>query len=180
VKSILFLLGKTKIRVDVLKEVEMVYELSLLKKLTKYHFWFPWPLSDRQCLIAFSAFPLLDRKALMITMRTPQEGGLYYNREIPEAKNGEVRMKINLGCLYAESVGDGMCKIVFVVSADGNIVSIIQRFLPNWLVNYGTKTIMYYLMAKLRDKMEHVEGSVYEDRMRNRPGMYEMMKNAHL
>jgi hypothetical protein len=65
-----------------------------------------------------------DRRAMMITMETP-EGNDYYGSQIPETTSREVRMRIKLGCLYAEQIGENKTKIIFVVSADGNIVKFI-------------------------------------------------------
>ena len=93
----------------------------MLQKLTKYHFWFPWPLSDRQCLLAFNAIPMPERRAMIITMKTP-DTNTFFDEAIPAPTPGEVRMKMNLGCLYAEAVNQSQSKIIFVVSADGNIV----------------------------------------------------------
>jgi hypothetical protein len=110
--------------VSVLKRVVVIAEPTITRKLARFHFWFPWPMSDRQCIIEFNALPIPEKNACMITMRTPLSEN-YLDRKIPQFDDGEVQMSVRTGCLYAQSLDENTTKIVFVVNADGNIVKFI-------------------------------------------------------
>ena len=46
------------------------------------------------------------------------------------------------------------------------------------LINFGTKHIMYYVMDKLRTKIMNFEGSVYEERVREKPEYYDYIQKT--
>ena len=160
---------------DALKDISIIHEASTLRKLAKYHFHFPWPGSDRHCMIEFTGHRLIQKQGIMISMISPSKN-TYFNTPVPEPAHNETRMRMNLGCLYAEKITNNQCKIIFCVSADINIVILIQRFLPKFLINYGTKTIMYYLMEKLRNKIYSIPGSIYEERIFSKFEFYEKIR----
>ena len=108
--------------VAVATKIEVLAEPTITRKLTKFHFWFPWPLSNRQCVIEFSAFPIPREKACMILMRTPESEN-YLGHEVPPFAEGEVKMWVRAGCLYAQVVDENTTRIMFLVSADLNIVT---------------------------------------------------------
>ena len=56
-------------------------------------------------------------------MKTPTEG--YLGEELPKPSKGEISMKVNLGCLYVESLSEESTRLIIVMSADGNIVIFI-------------------------------------------------------
>lgn len=91
------------------------------RKLIKNHYWFPWPVSDRHCVLEFNAIPVPHRRASIITMRTPTSEN-YLNFKIPPLKDGQVRMWVRVGCLYAQYVDTDKTKVIFMVNSDMNIV----------------------------------------------------------
>jgi len=156
--------------VDVLKEVHVLAEPTQTRKFALYNFWFPWPLSDRECMLEFVAIPVAAEKAACIVMRTPKSNS-YMNSEIPPVADGKKRMTMNIGCLYAQSLSPTQSRIVFIAQVNPNI-----SFLPGWLINFGTKHIMYYLMDTLRNKIMNFNGSIYETRVNERRGYYEFLE----
>lgn len=46
------------------------------------------------------------------------------------------------------------------------------------LINFGAKHIMYYVMDKLRNKIENFDGSVYEERVRAKPEYYDFLQKT--
>ena len=108
-------------RVDILKQVDIYATPTITRKLTKYHFWFPWPVSDRHCILDFNAVPLPSRKATLITMKTPTSEN-YLNMKIPALAKDEVRMWVRVGCLYAEYVDVNKTRVIFMINSDMNIV----------------------------------------------------------
>ena len=110
--------------VSVVTRLDVLSEPTMTRKLTKFHFWFPWPLANRQCIIEFNAFPIAKEKGCLITMKTPESEN-YMGMKIPAFEANEVRMWVRLGCLYAKMIDESTTKVTFLVSADGNIVSFI-------------------------------------------------------
>ncbi|CAG9319875.1 unnamed protein product [Blepharisma stoltei] len=155
--------------VDVLKQVTVFESPSRTRKFARYNFWFPWPLSDRECMLEFAAFPIVSEKAICIVMRSPKSDN-YMNFDIPPPAEGKKRMFMNIGCLYAQVISPTQTKIIFIAQANANIF-----LLPRWLINFGTKHIMYYLMDTLRNKILNFQGSIYEEKMNEKRDFYEFM-----
>jgi hypothetical protein len=158
--------------VDALKGCEILASPTMTRKLVKYHFWFPWPVSDRHCIVEFNALPLPDRHACMVTMKTPSSEN-YMNMKIPALNEGETRMWVRTGCLYIEYIDPVRTRVTYVVTCDLNIA-----LLPMVLINFGTKHIMYYVMDKLREKVLGFNGSIYEQRVREKPEFYDFLRKS--
>ncbi|CAG9311953.1 unnamed protein product [Blepharisma stoltei] len=152
--------------VQVLNGVEIIAEPTNSRKLGFYNFWFPWPLSDRQCVLEFSAYPVRSEQGVLIMMKTP-ETSKYLGAEIPAAAEGLARMNIPIGGVFVQYISPILTKVVIVVQANGNISSV-----PDWLFNFGTKRIMYYLMDALRNQVLNFQGSIYERRVAEREEYY--------
>mmetsp|Transcript_25239 Transcript_25239/g.24853 ORF Transcript_25239/g.24853 Transcript_25239/m.24853 type:complete len:194 (+) Transcript_25239:269-850(+) len=155
--------------VQVLNGVETIAEPTNSRKLGFYNFWFPWPLSDRQCVLEFSTYPVKSEQGILIMMKTP-ENSKYLNIDIPGPLEGLVRMNIPIGGVFVQYISPMLTKVVIVVQANGNISS-----LPDWLFNFGTKRIMYYLMDALRNQVLNFQGSVYERRVTEREEYYRFL-----
>ena len=111
-------------------------------------------------------------------MKTPSNNEYLGQDIIPKPQRGETRMRVIIGCINVEYVNESESKLTFLTSADGNIVIFIQRFLPQFLINFGTKHIMYYIMQELRTKIAEVKGSVYEERMNQKPEYYDYIQKT--
>lgn len=107
-----------------LKQVDVYHSPTMTRKLVKYLFWFPWPVSDRHCVMEFNALPLVQRRALIVTMKSPTSEN-YLNFKIPALRDGETRMWVRVGCLYAEYIDENRSKVVFMINSDMNIVRFI-------------------------------------------------------
>ncbi|CAG9326917.1 unnamed protein product [Blepharisma stoltei] len=153
-----------------MKGVTVVSAPTKTRKLVIYHMSFPWPLSDRELVVTFNALPNPEDKSCTIVMATPQTS-TYLNSEIPPCDRGNVRINVPIGCLYVKYLSENLTRVVFVVSANSNI-----RYLPRWLVNFGSKHIMYSMMATLRNKIENFEGSIYEKRVQEKPEYYNFLR----
>jgi len=47
--------------------------------------------------------------------------------------------------------------------------------MPQWLINFGLKYIMYYLMVSLRNSLKQLSGSQYEQRLKQRSEYYKFI-----
>lgn len=140
----------------------------------KYDFWFPWPLSNRECLLEFSAFPVPEDQSMLIIMRTPNDS--YLNTLLPASQNGSIRMSIPIGCILVKYISPYLTKISILVQA--NASTIPTNLLPEWLLNFGKKQIMYFLMDSLRKTVLEFKGSEYESKLLSNPEFYGFLKKV--
>lgn len=138
----------------------------------KYSFWFPWPLTNRECFLEFSAYPIQEEQAMLILMRSP--GVEYLGQEIPLPGQDVVRMEINIGCIFVQWIAPSTTKVEILVQANAGVGG-IPSLLPNWLVDFGKKQIMYFLMDALRHNVAGFEGSEYQVRVRDKKEFYEFV-----
>jgi hypothetical protein len=146
---------------------------SKLKKLMKYQFWFPWPLANRECFIDFSAYPICEEQSLMIIMRSPSIS--YLSLQIPQALEGVQRMVVPLGCILIKPILPSLTQVTIMAQANSN-TDFKPTFLPEWLLEFGKKQMMYFLMDSLRMTVQNFEGSEYENRVANNSEFYSFLR----
>jgi hypothetical protein len=138
----------------------------------RYQFWFPWPLTTRECYIDFSAYPVLEEQAILIIMRSPD--CKYLGVDIPPADETIQRMVIPLGCILIKSILPSLTQVTIMAQANSN-TDFKPTFLPEWLLEFGKKQMMYFLMDSLRITVDNFEGSEYQNRV-NRDEFYGFLK----
>lgn len=156
-----------------LKKVVIYEQPTKTRVLLKYIFDFPWPLSERHCFLEFYSVPM--NKALMIINRSPVENN-YLGRALPKVHRGETFMRVNLGCLLVEYLSENQTRLTIMNSCDANIVITTQSFLPNFIINFGTKHLLYYMMEEIRSKISNIQGSIYEERINTRKDFYDYLR----
>jgi hypothetical protein len=124
-------------------------------------------------LIEFSAFPVREKQGMLILMRSPQ--GRYLDMPIPQPVDDTVRMSVVMGCIFVQYISPVVTKISILVQANATIDPIS---LPEWLLNFGKKQIMHFLMDSLRSTIESFSGSEYETRVAQNSDFYEFIKNV--
>eukprot|EP00361_Fabrea_salina_P007136 CAMPEP_0202440484 /NCGR_PEP_ID=MMETSP1345-20130828/36722_1 /ASSEMBLY_ACC=CAM_ASM_000843 /TAXON_ID=342563 /ORGANISM="Fabrea Fabrea salina" /LENGTH=232 /DNA_ID=CAMNT_0049055085 /DNA_START=764 /DNA_END=1460 /DNA_ORIENTATION=+ len=149
---------------------EVLLQPSRFRKLLRYHFSFPWPVSDRECILEFCGIPIHDEAAVIILMKNAK-GEKYLGTELPSRRE-MTQLIVPMGCLYLQILSPQRTKVVFCVNASANIT-----FIPNWLCNFASKHIMYYMMQALRDKIVNFKGSVYEERVTEKKDTYDYIMN---
>ena len=137
----------------------------------RYSFWFPWPLSNRECYLEFSAYPVPEEQSLLIIMRSPKDS--YLDFQLPEVTPDTERMSVSLGCLLVQYISPSLTKVTILVQANATVIR--QSLLPDWLLNFGKKQMMYFLMDALRISVMSFTGSEYENRVQTRPEFYEFV-----
>lgn len=162
------------LRIHALSNVDVLYAPAKFKKLMKYSFWFPWPLSNRECFLEFSGYPVPEDQAMLIIMRSPQNS--YMGMDLPESTDEVQRMNIPLGCVYVQFISPTITKVCILVQA--NAESGQNSILPEWLLNFGKKQMMYFLMDALRLSVINFRGSEYENRVSNKTEFYDFLRRV--
>jgi hypothetical protein len=161
-------------RIHALSQVTVLSSPSKFKKLMKFNFWFPWPLTNRECLLEFSAYPVPEDQAILILMRSP--GSKYLNTVLPETNNQIIRMIVPIGCISIQYVSPKLTKVSILVQANATVIQ--KDLLPDWLLNFGKKQMMYFLMDSLRHSVLNFYGSEYENRIQVNSDLYDLIKKV--
>lgn len=139
----------------------------------KYNFWFPWPLTNRECFLDFSAYPVAEEQSIMILMRSPVDK--YMNFDIPQPVENIHRMIVPMGCILVKSILPSLIEVTIMVQANSN-VDYSPSFLPEWLLEFGKKQMMYFLMDALRITVHNFGGSEYENRINQKTEFYNFLR----
>ena len=161
-------------RIHALSQVTVLSAPAKFKKLMKYSFWFPWPLSSRECFLEFSGYPVVEDQAMLIIMRSPKS--VYMDYILPENDPNIQRMSVPLGCLLVQYISPDLTKVSILVQA--NATCIQQSILPEWLLNFGKKQMMFFLMDALRINVMNFRGSEYENRVINKVEYYDFLRKV--
>jgi hypothetical protein len=106
---------------NILKNVDIIAEPNITRKLLKYHFLLPWPLDDRFGFVEFNAVPLPNKSSLIITMKSPESEN-YLGIKVPALNEGELRMRTKIGCSYLEMIDSNTTKVTLLSCLDFQIV----------------------------------------------------------
>jgi hypothetical protein len=105
--------------VEPLRDIKIFEQPTKTRILQKYQFSFPWPLSERHCMIEVHSVPM--NQAVSIVLKTPQEK-YYLGKKIFEGNEGETWMRINVGCIFVEYLEENKTRLIIMTSCDPNIV----------------------------------------------------------
>jgi len=157
-----------------LSQVTHLYSPCKFKKLMRYHFWFPWPLTNRECLLDFAAYPVTEKQAMLILMKSPEE---YLGLDMPLPDANSVRMEVDIGGIFVQWMDVNITRVQILVKANAKIGN-LPGLLPEWLVSFGKKQIMYFLMDSLRHVLLGFEGSEYETRVQEKKEFYGALRKV--
>ena len=149
----------------------MVFSPTKFRQIIKYRLSLPWPISDRQMLLECVGIPIVHAKSILIVFRTPPEK-VYLGFDVPHIGDDEARIDVPLGCINILYVDQHSSLVTIIDRANPHIVLSTQPLIPQNVINFGTKHIVYYMMKKIRDFCESYEGSEYEQRVRENPQYY--------
>jgi hypothetical protein len=161
------------IRIHALSQVNVLASPAKFKKLMKYNFWFPWPLTNRECYLEFSAYPVPEDQGILVIMRSPKTS--YMELKLPESTSTIERMNVKLGCILIQYISPNLTKVSILVQANANYD---QSILPNWLLTFGKKQMMYFLMDSLRIAVMNFRGSEYENRVNKKHEYYDFIRKV--
>lgn len=136
------------------------------RRLLRFRFDMPWPLTNREAVVSVVGIPVPYNRSALLVIRSV-EGSRYLNFKIPDTSEGEVRIDINICCVNIVYKGPEDTHLSLIVRSDPKIA-----MLPQFLINFATKHVMYYMMDTIREKVRNYPGSEYERRVRQNPEYY--------
>jgi len=105
--------------VSSIKSTQVLLQPTLFRKVLRQHFSFPWPISDRECILEFFGVPDYHKGSVMILMKSCQ--GAYMEDSFSQRLTP---LRVPLGCIYVEFLGPQSTRVVICVHANPDIVSV--------------------------------------------------------
>ena len=162
-----------------LELAEVIFEPSMFRKLIKYKYNLPWPITSRELILECFGLPVVEAKSILIAFRTPQVEN-YLGFDIPPAGPEVVRIDIPFGCVNLMYVNEEETLLTIIVRSNLRVVRCMQSLLPLKLINYGTKQIVFTMMEKIQAFLQTYEGSEYEYRVKTKWSYYgEITRRMH-
>jgi hypothetical protein len=99
-----------------------------------------------------------------------EEREKHWKTEIPTADESFVRARMIKGFMYVEHIDDNNCWFHGYINVDPQFA-----YLPDWLINFSIKRVIYIIIGKLQNK-EIFENDSIKKRMSERGEFYEKIK----
>ena len=158
-------------RLPELRQAGVIFAPSKFRQIIKYRLSLPWPIEERQMLLECVGIPIVHAKSILIVFRTPPEAS-YLGFTIPHIGSEEHRIDVPLGCINILYIDPNTSLVTIIDRANAYIVMSPQPLVPQNVINFGTKHIVYYMMKRIRECSESYEGSEYEQRVQDNPQYY--------
>mmetsp|Transcript_19528 Transcript_19528/g.35709 ORF Transcript_19528/g.35709 Transcript_19528/m.35709 type:complete len:282 (-) Transcript_19528:1212-2057(-) len=157
--------------VSVVKSADVICMPTPYRRLLRFRFDMPWPVTDREAVVSVVGIPVPYNRSALLVIRSV-DGSNYLSFPIPDTSEGDVRIDINICCVNIVYNGPEETHLSLIVRSDPKIA-----MLPKFLINFATKHVMYYLMDTIREKVKNYAGSEYERRVMQNPQYYTTFHN---
>lgn len=157
--------------IQVVKSVEIIKTISPFRRLLKYKFNLPWPVSNRD--LALNAFGLTipENNSIMIILRSVPDK--FLGCDIPPPDGGDVRITMKTGVLNFMKRSETQTQVSFLSHADPHV-----SLIPESLLNWGAKTGVYFFIKSMQDKTMEYKGSIFEERVSANQAFYDKVHSV--
>lgn len=90
------------------------------RKLLRYRYDLPWPLSNRESILFAKYIPLTDLNSMLAVMNSPNQPN-FLGMPLPDPEKF-TRMSIPLGGCLLKSTGPDQCEITFLSQTNSAVV----------------------------------------------------------
>jgi len=148
------------------KDVRELKKFSKFKKIIYLVVDLPWPLWNRDCCLMSYGVDNLEDNHIFAMFRscTPEEEKLV---QVPKTEH-TVRSEWQVGGILITPISENQTKVSILVNTDPKV-----NFIPSSVLNLFTKILTPRMFERLKNTSESVPGSEYENRMRNKPYVYQ-------
>lgn len=158
--------------IKVMKHATAVSHLSTFRWVNWYQMNLPWPVSNRDLMLACVGIPMPQNHSVLIIMRDLAGEKQYMGVELPHPVSGDVRMRMEFCCVNVMKTGENETQISLILRADPMI-----RLLPHGVLNYCTKQAMFFFMQEMRTQCSSFESSEYAQRVQANSDYYDLIKD---
>lgn len=158
-------------RIKVMKTATAVAHPSVFRWVNWYGMNLPWPVSNRDLMLACVGIPMPQNNSVLIIMHDLRGKTEYMGIPLPEPIKGDVRMRMEFCCVNIMHKGYHETQISLILRSDPCI-----SLLPQNVLNYCTRQAMFIFMQTIRTKCSEFAGSEYERRVQMNEQYYELIK----
>lgn len=158
--------------IKVIKHATAVAHPSTFRWVNWYQMNLPWPVSNRDTLLACVGIPMPQNNSVLIIMHDLGGQKQYMGVELPEPVSGDVRMKMEFCCVNVMRKDEAETQISVILRADPKI-----RLLPHSVLNYCTKQAMFFFMQEMRAQCSTFATSEYAQRVQGNSQYYDLIKD---
>lgn len=156
--------------IKVLKRVDLVSDVTQYRKVLRYALDIPWPCSNRYILISAVGVAIRPNRSALILFRDVTSPS-YLGVTMPEPEAGLIRADVPIGCINIMMLESNRTQVSFVAKTNPHLALI-----PQSLVNYAEKHVVFYLLQMIREKCRTYAGSEYERRVAVKTEYYERLR----
>jgi len=153
-------------------------DYSRFRKTVHCEIQIPWPFNDRDGVFHGYGTTLPEMKSVIVVIRSlnTENKKEYLDCKLPEPrKSSHVRVTLEYGCMFFRYIDENTCLFRAIFNADPHMT-----YIPQWLINFGLKTVVYMILGNVKDKSEKFEGTELEKRVKENKYLYdEIRKRLH-
>jgi len=145
---------------------------SRFRRILQYKAGMPWPVKNREAVMRALGVPDIDSASALIIMKSIHSRTTL-GVEIPAQDEHHVRIDLKLACLNIAYLGPNSTHVSFIAHMDPKL-----KLVPQFIVNFVTKHILYYFLKEVRSKSMEYPGSIFEERVKQKPDYYQELLNT--
>jgi hypothetical protein len=149
-------------------------DYSRFRKTVHCEIQIPWPFNDRDGVFHGYGTALPDMKSVIVVIRSldTEKKKEHLDCTLPEPrKNSNVRVTLEYGCMFFRYIDENTCLFRAIFNADPHMT-----YIPQWLINFGLKTVVYMILEKVKKKSEKFEGTELEDKVKENKYLYDEIR----
>ena len=153
------------------KRCEELGSPTQFRRLLRYEVDLPWPVSGREALLRGLGVPLASSNSALIVMKTVKSA-TFLGMPVPAPNRDLVPIEVHLACMNIKYIDPTHTELSLILRSNPNM-----PLIPQWLINWATKKIIWYFMDAARTQALHFAGSEYERRVQSKPEYYQEIKD---
>jgi hypothetical protein len=159
--------------VEVIEHSTMLAQPTSFTRLLWYRMNLPWPCSDRDIVVSAIGIPIPENRSVLINIKSVKTP-TFLNTSIPAPAGNDIRIDMSVGCINLMILEPGVTQVSLISHSDPHLA-----FLPQPLINFGTKHGIFFFMRMLREKAKNFKGSEFERRVSEKSDYYKKIEDFY-
>ena len=131
----------------------------------------PWPVKNRDILLAATGVPIPQNKSVLLIMRDLTGFKSYLGFPIPPQEPDYVRMTVDFAAANMMYKTEDETQISIIFQGNPHI-----SLIPDNIMSYCTSKVMLMFISSVREECLKFRGSKYEQRVEENTEYYNMIK----
>lgn len=159
--------------VEVIESSTILAHPTSFTRLLWYRMNLPWPCSDRDIVVSAIGIPIPENRSVLINIKSVKTP-TFLNTSIPPPAGSDIRIDMSVGCINLMILEPGVTQVSLISHSDPHLA-----FLPQSLINFGTKHGIFFFMRMLREKAKNFKGSEFERRVNEKSDYYKKIEDFY-